>query len=49
MFLITSKVVRDFYYLYEIKEDKLVRLGKSASPVELEERFNIKKRIGACE
>lgn len=41
-FIITSKAARDQYFLYRIEEDgKLKKLGKSASPEELTETYNV--------
>ncbi len=44
-FVITSKEARDFYFLYEFVDGKLKRLGKARSPKELEEKFDVEKRI----
>ncbi len=48
LFLLTRKPLTGFYTLYEIRGDGLFRLGKSSSPIELEEKFDVKKRMG-CE
>lgn len=41
-FLITSKAnTREFYYLYEVIDGTLKKLGKSRSPKELEEKYNV--------
>lgn len=46
-FLVTSKSNnRDFYFLYEVVDGTLKKLGKSRSPKELEEKFNIWKKVG---
>ena len=46
MFIITTKEsARDFYYLYEFVDGKFKRLGKSRSPRELEEKFEVDKKI----
>lgn len=46
MFIITTKEsTRDFYYLYELADGKFRRLGKSRSPRELEEKFEVDKKI----
>lgn len=34
-YIVTSKPVRDYYYIYEILGDSLKRLGKARTPVEL--------------
>lgn len=42
--IITSKSdSRDTYYLYEVSGDSIKKLGKSSSPTELENKFNIRK------
>lgn len=47
MFLMTSKPTRDVYYLYEIKDNSLTRLGKGmASPADLERKHNVSAAIG---
>lgn len=46
LFLITNKHLTGYFSLYEFTEDGLVRLGKGFSPLELEEKFEIKKRMG---
>lgn len=43
-YIITSKKVRDFYFLYQVEDKKLNKLGKSKNPIELETRFMTKKR-----
>lgn len=46
-FLVTSKSNnRDFYFLYEVVDGTLKKLGKSRSPKELEEKFNVWKKVG---
>lgn len=47
MFLITYKPLVGTYFIYEFTENGLVRLGKGQSPSELEEKFDVKRRIGA--
>lgn len=46
LLLITTKPLTGYFFLYEFTEDGLVKLGKGQSPLELEERFNVKKRMG---
>jgi len=41
IFIMTSNQIRDCYYLNEVKDNKLKRIGKSPSPLELEEKFNV--------
>lgn len=35
-YVVTSKSIRDYYYLYAVDGDNLKKLGKGKSPVELE-------------
>lgn len=37
--IMTSNEPRTLYYLYEIKNNDYVKLGKAKSPIELEEKF----------
>lgn len=46
LFIMTSKEARDFYFLYELADGKFKKLGRSKSPKELEERFEVGKRMG---
>ena len=41
IFVITSKTTRDYYYLYEVVNNELKKLGRSKTPTELEEKYNI--------
>lgn len=34
-YIVTSKPVRDYYYIYEVSGDSLKKLGKARTPVEL--------------
>ena len=47
LFVITSKHTRDFYFLYELVDGEFKRLGRAKSPLELEERFNVKDKMTA--
>lgn len=38
-YIITSKPVRDFYFIYKYENGDFKKLGRSKSPVELEEKF----------
>ena len=38
-YILTSKETRDYYYLYEVAEDGLKRLGRDRDPKVLEARF----------
>ena len=43
-YVMTSKESnRDYYILYEVKDGKLNKLGRSRSPYELEEKFGVNK------
>lgn len=44
-FIITSTPTRDQYMLYELKNNKFVRLGKATSPTELEEKFKVHQQL----
>lgn len=35
-YVVTSKAIRDLYYLYAVNGDKLTKLGKAKTPVELQ-------------
>lgn len=39
VYYITSKDVRDYYFLYKTEKDKAVKLGKARSPLELEQKY----------
>ncbi len=43
-FIITSKEARDFYFLYELVDGEFRKLGRSRSPKELEEKFEVDKK-----
>lgn len=44
--ILTSKPTRDYYFLYEVLSDgTLNKLGKARSPIELEEKFNVRQRM----
>lgn len=45
-FILTSKESRDYYFLYELTDGKFKKLGRAKSPTELEERFEVDKRLG---
>jgi len=47
-FMLTSKINnRDFYFLYEIVDEAPKKLGKAKTPLELEEKFEVNKRLCA--
>ena len=46
LFILTSKKdSRDWYFLYELMDGQFKKLGKSRSPVELEEKFHVRERM----
>lgn len=38
-FWITSKEIRDCYFIYKINDGKAIKLGKSVNPTTLEEKY----------
>lgn len=44
-FVITSKQLRDWYFLYEVNGEELKKLGKARTPPELEERFKVHEKL----
>lgn len=45
MFILTSKPQQDVYYLYELKDGEFQKLGRSKSPLELEEKFDVHTKL----
>lgn len=45
MFVLTTKNNTDSYFLYEVTENGLVKLGKGKNPYELEEKFDIRNKL----
>lgn len=45
LFVITAKETRDYYYLYEVKDDVYTKLGRSRNPLDLVEKFKVMERI----
>ncbi len=45
MFITTSKPHQDFYFLYELVDNEFKKLGRSKSPLELEEKFDIRTKL----
>ena len=46
VFVVTSKSpLRDMYFLYEVVDGSLTKIGKAKSPLELEEKFNLHDRL----
>jgi hypothetical protein len=46
LFLITNKPNAKIFYIYEFVGNELIKLGKGSSPLELENKFNVAKRMG---
>ncbi len=45
-FIITSKETsRDYYFLYEVVDGEFRKLGRAKSPKELEDKFDVDKKI----
>lgn len=44
LFIITSKPIRDFYFLYEVVNGEFKKLGKAKTPIELEKNFKVNNR-----
>jgi len=45
LFIITSKPIRDFYFLYEVVDGEFKKLGKAKNPTELEEKFKVRDKM----
>ena len=46
VFIMTSKAIRDCYYLYQRADDGFKKLGRSKDPREMETKYEIFKKIG---
>lgn len=47
LFILTSKETsREYYFLYELLDGAFKKLGRSRSPRELEEKFDVNRRLG---
>ena len=44
-FILTSKESREFYFLYELVDGEFKKLGKARTPKELEDKFEVSKRM----
>lgn len=45
-FILTSKESsRDYYFLYELVDGEFRKLGRSKSPKELEDKFDVDKKL----
>lgn len=45
LFVITAKAARDYYYLYEVKDEVYKKLGRSKNPLELVEKYHVMERM----
>lgn len=45
MFIMTAKIQRDYYYLYELNDTSFIKLGRSKSPIDLEQKFDVNKKL----
>lgn len=45
MFVLTAKPQRDAYFLYELIDGEFKKLGRSKSPLELENKFDVWARL----
>jgi hypothetical protein len=45
LFIMTSKPIRDFYFLYEVVDGEFKKLGKAKNPTELEEKFKVRDKM----
>lgn len=45
VFLLTEDRIKGAFFLYEPEEDGVKKIGKAASPTELEEKFGVLERI----
>ncbi len=48
-FILTSKELRDCYFLYRVLDSKLERLGKAATPDVLEKKFGVENELKPAE
>lgn len=44
-YTMTSSPSRDVFYLYAVSGEKITRLGKGSSPIELEKKFEVAKHL----
>lgn len=44
-YTMTSSPSRDVFYLYAVSGEKITRLGKGSSPIDLEKRFEVAKHL----
>lgn len=43
--ILTSKESREFYFLYELVDGEFKKLGKARTPKELEDKFEVSKKM----
>lgn len=48
-FILTSKELRDCYFLYRVLDSKLEKLGKAATPDVLEKKFGVENELKPAE
>jgi len=48
-FVLTSKELRDCYFLYRVSDSKLEKLGKAATPDVLEKKFGVENELKLAE
>lgn len=46
LFLITTNPLTEYFFIYEFTSEGLIKLGRGKSPIELEDKFNVRKRMG---
>ena len=44
-FVITSRPLRDQYFLYELQNENFVCIGKAENPTEMEVEFQLKEKL----
>lgn len=44
-YIMTSKPIRDMYFLYELVNGEFKKLGKAKTPPKLEETYEINKKL----
>ena len=47
LFVITSKESREWYFLYEVQNGRLVKVGRAKEPPELIEKFKVFEKMNA--
>lgn len=44
-YIMTSKPIRDTYYLYELVDGEFKKLGKAKTPLKLEEAYKLNEKL----